>query len=107
MSSARRVSPYRSRSVRPSARVPENVSAIQRMPDAASSAGTPSFTNATEKIRRQEMAKRKAWYKSRGSGLNRQVFLQHENRHFEKHASVSARSARGSARAGRRRPAHP
>jgi hypothetical protein len=43
--------------VRPSARVPENVSAIQRMPDAASSAGTPSFTNATEKIRRQEIAK--------------------------------------------------
>ena len=64
MSSARRVSPYRSRSnVRPSASVPENVSAIQRMPDAASSAGTPSFTNATEKIRRQEMAKKSVVYR--------------------------------------------
>src|SRR5439155_1759981 len=54
-SSARSVSPYRSRSkVRPSASVPANSIAIHRIPAAASSSGSPSLTNAIENVRRDD-----------------------------------------------------
>ena len=57
--SARSVSACRSRSkVRPSASVPENAMAIQRMPAAASSSGRPSLTSANENTSTHAAAKK-------------------------------------------------
>jgi len=58
-SSARTVSPYRSRSnVRPSARLPANSTAIQRIPAPAPSTGCPSLTNAMAKMSTHDTAKK-------------------------------------------------
>src|SRR5436190_4758442 len=63
-SSARSVSPYRSRSkVRPSASVPANSIAIHRIPAAASSSGSPCLTNAIENTRTQESANKSVVYR--------------------------------------------